>query len=125
MTLFDKLLAIPAVGVFIACIFFVLFGEISVRKLRRNPQTKSELGLDYVSGWDILNVVGALSLPRSWNRKLRSTSAGVAMQANADLLYRYTTRFDRVLGRIYFFLLMTSGTGLIVLMLLNYCGAFR
>ncbi len=36
---------------FITCILFVLFGQITVRKLRKNPETKNHLGVQFVHGW--------------------------------------------------------------------------
>ena len=50
---------------FVTCILYVLFGQITVRKLRNNPKTKDALGLEYASGWDIINVAQALAFPRS------------------------------------------------------------
>jgi hypothetical protein len=47
-------------------IMFVLFGQITVRKLRKNPKTRNALGLEYVSGWDVINAAQALAFPRSW-----------------------------------------------------------
>ncbi|WP_236701395.1 hypothetical protein [Thalassomonas viridans] len=45
-------------------IFFVLFEQITVRKLRKNPKTKDVLGLEFMSGWDILNTAQALAMPK-------------------------------------------------------------
>ncbi len=61
---FSTLFAIPAVVAFIGCILFVIFGLVTVRKLRKNPETKHALGIEFASGWDILNVAGALSLSK-------------------------------------------------------------
>ena len=69
MSLASKLLAIPLLLCIFACIFFVLFGQITVRKLRKNEKTKDALGLEFTSGWDILNVAQALSLPKKLKKK--------------------------------------------------------
>ena len=47
----------------LAGILFIAFGQITVRKLRNNPETRNALGFDYVSGRDIINVALALSWP--------------------------------------------------------------
>jgi len=56
MSLLSKLLAFTTFLTFIAGFLFVLFGQITVRKLRKNPATKNELGVEFLSGWDIINV---------------------------------------------------------------------
>ena len=63
MSLFSILLGIAAVFVFIACILYVIFGQVTVQKLRKNPETRDKLGFEFVSGWDIIKVAQALSLP--------------------------------------------------------------
>ena len=55
-----------------------------MRKIRKNSETKHDIGVKFVSGWDILNVAGALAMPRWLNRKLRSTPLAV-LYADADL----------------------------------------
>ncbi len=117
---FSTLLAIPfAVGL-IACILFVIFGQVTVRKLRKKPETKQALGIELTSGWDILNVATALSVPESLEKKFKNK----AFHANADLLYKHTTVFDRVLARMFFWSWVFSGSGLIILMILNWFGVF-
>ena len=54
------LIAVASIGM----ILFVIFGQVTVRKLRKNPETRDRLGVSLVSGWDIVNVAGALALPR-------------------------------------------------------------
>ncbi len=123
MSLLSKLLAFSTFLTFIAAFLFVLFGQITVRKLRKTPQTKHGLGVEFASGWDILNVAGALAAPRWLNRKLRNTPLG-SLYANADLLDENTNTFDRVLARIFYVLYVFSGSALIILMLLNVFGVF-
>ncbi len=108
--------------VFIVMVFFVLFGQVTVRKLRKNPKTKRALGLEFVSGWDILNVAQTLALPKSIAQKIKRRSMGA--EADPDLLYRYTTVFDRVLARMFYALFVLSGTGGVVLVVLNWLGVF-
>ena len=123
MSLEAKLLAIPAAIGFVACILFVLFGQITVRKLRKNQETKNQLGIEFVSGWDIFNVASALSRPK-WLSELYKNSRLSFMAANADALYRNTTLFDRVLARVFWFTYVVSGVGLILVTVLSHFGVF-
>jgi len=43
---------------------FVLLGQVTVRKLRKNSETKDHLGISLASGWDIINVANAFSEPK-------------------------------------------------------------
>ena len=101
---------------FAACILFVIFGQVTVRKLRKNPETKQALGIEFTSGWDILNVAQALSLPAVLEKRLKNR----AFHANADLLYKHTTVFDRVLAHMFFWLWMSAGFGSIVFTLVYF-----
>lgn len=123
MSLFAKLLAIPAVLGLIACILYILFGQITVRKLRKNPETKDSLGLEYVSGWDIINVAQALAFPRSWSKKLESGRLSF-LYADVAVIQSHTTKFDRFLGALFYWLLMVSGLSLALLALLDALGIF-
>lgn len=123
MSLFAQLLVIPAVLGLIACILYVFFGQITVRKLRNNPETKGALGLEYVSGWDIINVAQALALPKSWSKKLEHGKLSF-LYANASVIHSHTTRFDRFLGALFYWLLMVSGLSLALLALLDALGVF-
>jgi len=101
----------------------VAFGQITVRKLRNNPETKDVLGLEYVSGWDIINVAQAFSLPRAWTRKIENSKFSF-MYANTTVLFDNTTKLDRILGCIFYWLLTLSGLFGAFLVLLNYLGFF-
>uniref|UniRef100_UPI00387F85FD hypothetical protein n=1 Tax=Pseudoalteromonas mariniglutinosa TaxID=206042 RepID=UPI00387F85FD len=104
-------------------ILYVAFGQITVRKLRKNPKTKDALGLECVSGWDIINVAQVFSLPRRWVRKIESSKFSF-MYAHSTVLFENTTKFDRVLGCIFYWLLTLSGLFGALLVLLNYFGIF-
>ena len=124
MSLFSKLLGIAVFFMIIAAILYVLFGQITVRKLRKNPQTKHELGVEFVSGWDIINVAQALAMPKSIIRKFKKSQLS-ALYADADLLHKHTNKFDRVLGIIFYWLLMLSGLFGIVLVILDAFSVFN
>ncbi len=124
MKIDDILFAFIFAGVFLSAILYVLFGQITVRKLRKNPKTKHELGMEYASGWDIINVAQALALPRSWSRKLENSQLSF-MNSNSELLFKYTSKFDRFLAAIFYWLLMISGLSGALLVLLNAIGVFN
>ena len=96
MSLFSKLLGIVFCFMLVAAILYVVFGQVTVRKLRKNPKTKDALGLEYASGWDIINVAQALAIPRSWSRKLESSQLS-CLHANSDLLFENTSKFENAL----------------------------
>jgi len=110
-------------GVFFTMILYVLFGQITVRKLRKNPKTKDSLGIEFMSGWDIFNVAGALSTP-AWLIKKFSQSRLSCFTANHQLLYKNTSLFDRVLARVFWFFYVFSGSLMILLVILDLSGVF-
>lgn len=111
-------------GCFISMIFYIIFGQVTVKRLRKNNETKNILGLEYVSGWDIINVAQALSIPRSWRRKLE-TSPLSALYANSETLYKHTTKTDRVLAAMFYWLLTASGLIMILLVILDALALFK
>ena len=121
MSLFSQLLAIAAALMMLAAILFVLFGQITVRRLRKSKATKDLLGFEFLSGMDIVNTAQALTLPRAWMNKLEQGSLS-ALFSHSELLYQNTSRVDRVLARVFYCLLMFSGLGGCILLLLNTLG---
>lgn len=124
MKLITLLVGVLIILGFITSILFVVFGQVTVRKLRKNPETKDHLGLEFVSGWDILNVAKALALPKWLSDKLEGTPL-FFLYADSDLLYKHTTKFDRILARVFYLLLYFTGVGVIVLGLLDQFGFFE
>ena len=123
MTVKLTLFAISMGALFLAMILYILFGQITVRKLRKNPNTKDELGVEFASGWDVLNVAGTLALPRWLNRKLRNSPLSY-LYANAEILDENTNLFDRVLATIFYGLFIFSAFTLILLGILDALGVF-
>lgn len=123
MSLFSALLGIAFLVLFVALVLFVIFGQTTVRKLRKNPETKYELGMEFVSGWDILNVASALALPRWLTQKFRNSPLSF-LSANAEALDKHTNTYDRVLAIIFFGFFYTSGTSMIILVTLDALGVF-
>lgn len=123
MSIFSQLLAFVFIFMFLACLLYVAFGQITVRKLRENPKTKDKLGVEFASGWDILNVAQAFAFPRSWSRKLEKSPLS-SMHANTQVLVENTSKFDRCLGAVFYWLFMTSAVSGALLVLLNSLGVF-
>lgn len=109
------------ISTFITMLLFVLFGQMTVRRLRKNPETKHDLGVELVSGWDIINVAQALFIPRSIIKKFKGSKLSL-LYADADLLYKHTNKYDRFLGRLFYGMLMISGLSGALLGLLNVFG---
>jgi len=123
VSLFSTLLAIPAAAGLFSCVLLIIFGQITVRKLRKKPETMQELGIELLSGWDIFNVAQALSLPKAIAQKIRDNPMGT-MHANPDLLYKHTTVFDRVLARLFYWLALSSISAMFILIILDEFGVF-
>lgn len=108
MSLPTILVMIMIVASMFTGILYVAFGQITVRKLRKNPKTKNCLGIELVSGWDIINVAQALSIPKSWSKKLEERQFSL-IYANSNLLFENTTKFDRFLAMFFYWLLTVTG----------------
>lgn len=114
---------IAFIDMFFACVLFVVFGQVTVRRLRKNPETRDHLGLEFASGWDILNVAQTLAIPRSWNKKMEC-SARSSLNASSDVIHQHTSKFDKVLGCIFFWSFASSGTLLILLVIFSKLGVW-
>jgi hypothetical protein len=103
-------------------ILLVVLGQKTVRKLRKNPETKNALGIEFLlGGGDIVNVSFAFGIPRRLNRKVRKNKLG-ALFADADLLEKHMTRFDILLSKLVFFLGVAWILPLLILVLLFKIG---
>ena len=112
-------------GGFVLCmILYVFFSQITVRKLRKNIATKNKLGLELTSGWDILNVAGALSSPE-WLRDRFSASRLSGLAANYQLLYDNTNKFDRILARVFWFFYVVPVVLMLIFIVLSSFDLFK
>jgi hypothetical protein len=118
---FDSLLGISVLFMFIAALVYVVFGQVTVRKLRKNPATRDNLGLEFASGWDILNVAGALSRPKWLSERVRKSTLACTA-ADERPLYAHTNKFDRFLARLLTTLSLGSVAAFFGLSLLNAIG---
>lgn len=121
---FSSLLGICALFIFIGWILFILFGQITVRRLRKNPETRDSLGLEFASGWDIFNVAGAMCRPQWLSERLRRSSLSFTA-ADERPIYENTNWFDRLLGRTMFIIMMGTFIVMMVLMLLHFVGVIE
>ena len=124
MSLFSFLLAIDCSLAIIGSIFLVIFGQVTVRKLRKNTEAKDALGIEFISGWDIIHAGMALTLPRKFGRRIRKAPFGL-LYADSDLLYKHTTIFDRIIARVFYIIYAVAGLFGAVLMLLDLFGFFN
>lgn len=121
MTLFSKLLAFSAFLMLVSLVLFVLFGQITVRRLRKKKETKNSLGVEFASGWDILNVAQALALPKYITRKLAKSPIG-GLYADRDLLEKHTSVFDRILARFFWYTYALSVALMLIFIAANSIG---
>ncbi len=124
---FSTLLAISFVVLLAGSVLFVIFGQVTMRKLRKNPETKHALGIEFVSGWDILNVAQALSLPKAILQRTRRNAESMGMsgfEADYEILYKHTTVFDRVLARVFYTLITLPVFAMFILIILDWFGVF-
>lgn len=105
-------------GLMLGWIFYVVFGQVTVRKLRKNPITKVHLGMEFVSGWDIFNVAQALATPRKFHKILEKGKLAF-LNANSEILLKNTNITDRVLAIIFFWTFFLSGSVMIFAILLE------
>ena len=123
MMLEDIIFGLALGGMLTSSVLYVIFGQITVRKLRKDPATKDALGVEFASGWDILNVAQALAIPRSWSKKLESSPLSF-LHANAECIHKATTSFDRGLAFVMFWLLCLSFFLMMILIVLDAFGLF-
>lgn len=103
-------------GSIVSGILLVTFGQLTVRKLRKIPNMKHVLGIEFISGWDILNVAQALAIPKAWMKKLENGSLSF-LYANSEIIRNHTTLLDRILGFLLYWSVMATGIGGLVFLL--------
>lgn len=120
MTELESLLfTVALVTGFLTMNLYVIFGQVTVKKLRKNKDTKYALGIEFASGWDILNVAKTFALPKRVTKKWKNSRQS-AFYANVDLLYQNTSKFDRALGAVFYWIYAFTGLSFILLVLLEW-----
>ncbi|MCA0901992.1 hypothetical protein [Microbulbifer agarilyticus] len=123
MNTFSALLGIAFIPGFFSCILFVIFGQVTARKLRKNPEVSRHLGMEFMSGWNILNIAQALATPQRAHKMLENSPVSF-LHANSELLKKHTNKLDRILAILFFWPLMISGLSMALLALLKSIGLF-
>ena len=100
----------------VAGVMYLVFGQVTVRRLRKDPATRDCLGVEFMHGGDIGNVARALGWPR-WMQERSERGALGFMLARSQVIRQHTTRLDRALGRACFWSVMLSGAFTILLCL--------
>ena len=121
MTLSSKLGFLAFLVMFAGMILFVVVGQVTVRRLRKNPEVKGALGAELSSGWDILNVAGALSRPKWFSEMMRRSPLSF-MAADERVLYKHTSVVERILARMFFWSWAISGVSFSILGVLDQLG---
>jgi len=83
----------------IAWILFCIINIKTVRRLRKNPITKDELGFHLWWGWYALNIAEAIFFSKEWMAKRKKRSHGYLF-ANKDLVEQYTTPFEKIICKL-------------------------
>ncbi|MCW8935339.1 MAG: hypothetical protein OQK98_11500 [Gammaproteobacteria bacterium] len=124
MSLITVLVGVLIALTLIVLMLFLFFSQITVRKLKKNPQTRDELGFEYISGWNIINAAQALAMPNALIKKFNKTPLA-SLFADSELLNRNTNKFDKILAIIFYWLFIFSGVFAAILVLLNSIGVFE
>lgn len=119
MDLYDFLKIFVVCGMVISAVLWVTFSWITMRKLRKNPEVKDHLGAEFISGYDAFNVSYALVFGKHIKEDDKKPFNAV-FDADLTLIYKYTTRFDRLLGRIFCFVGVASTLLLIPLVFIDF-----
>ena len=101
-------------GLFLSMFLYLLFSQITVKKLRKNPETRENLGVEFISGWDVFNIAQAIALPKYITNKLGKSPISF-FYADTELIIRSTSKFDRALAFIFYWLFTTSIVSLLSL----------
>jgi hypothetical protein len=99
----------------VAGVMYLVFGQVTVHRLRKNPATRDCLGISWLSGEDIAHVAFAVSIPRRIHQRAESGCLGF-MVAKSEVVLQHTTRLDRILGWLCYWSIMVY----LVLLLSSY-----
>ena len=114
-------LCVLIVSSMVCGLVFVLFGQFTVKKLRKNPATKDVLGLDLASGWDIINIAQSLTLPYKLYRIIEKSSLKHFF-ADKQVIESNTSRLDKILGQIFYILFVSISFFGVVFVVLEFLG---
>ena len=118
MVVYDFLKIFVVCGMIITGVLWVIFSWITMRKLRKNPEIRDHLGAELISGYDAFNVAHTLVFDKYRNKKVKSSLD--VFDADLPLIYKHTTKFDRLLARVFYLLMLLSGSLLFLVSLINF-----
>lgn len=95
-------------------VLFIIFGRVTVSRLRKDPKSSSNLGFQLFSGQDVLNVAQAIALPRSLTRKMSSGSWG-ALRVDPDIVEELISPLERRLAKVMFWSITSTGVGIVAM----------
>lgn len=116
MSLYLKLFSISLFSIIFSCFLLVIFGQVTVRRLRKNQKLKDKLGIEFISGYDIVNVASALTTQKWFRDKLKDSQLSF-LSADYQALYEVTKPYERVLARVFWISLVTSTSFILILIL--------
>ena len=93
-----------------------------IARYGHNPEEYMS-GIEFASGWDILNVAKAFAMPKTISKKWKKSTQS-AFYANIDMLHKHTNKFDRILGAVFYWIYAFTGVSVILLVLLDAIGVF-
>ena len=94
-------------GMLFSIFLLVAFGLITVRKLRKIPEVKSSFSSGFFGSSEVISVATSLAIPKSLTKNLGKGRFSLLFTTR-DILYEHTTRFDRYLGRVAYWLFVAS-----------------
>ena len=92
---------VAVLGLILSWILFAVFGAVTVRRLRKDPEVREKMGYELLPCWGIVNVALALSWPRRIMHWF-DTRAVLGLHAHSETMYRHTSGVDRFLGRSFY-----------------------
>jgi len=121
MSILDLLFRITMSAIIASAILYLIFAQVTVRKLEKIQVTREQMGFEPISGWRIFNVAQALSFPKTFFHRVQRSPLSF-LHANAELIYANTNRLDRVLARLFYWTSVGSTMVLILLWLTDLFG---
>lgn len=82
------------------------------------------MGLEHVSGWDIINAAQALALPQRLSKKLEKSPLSF-IYGKSSVLRENTNPLDRFLGSLFYWMMIFTGMSGVLLVLLESLGVFE
>ena len=69
--------AVMLLNMILCATLFAVFRAVTVRRLRKDPEVRRQMGYEFLPGWDIVNLAVALS----WPRRLVSCRSSPSLEA--------------------------------------------